>query len=136
MASLLSMCIYAVQSERSAYPSSKPRTRDWDKLEAQVKKEVCQLPFPLPPSLWDNLSLILTLCTCLCVHQQNIFMSAKSANYGNVFADMIVFLLMWVTFLTLRWCVCLNSLTAVRVDIVGMLRDGCSVCINLKYSGF
>ncbi|KAG4972905.1 hypothetical protein JHK87_029726 [Glycine soja] len=28
-----------VQSERSAYPSSKPRTRDWDKLEAQVKKE-------------------------------------------------------------------------------------------------
>nr|KYP67314.1 Suppressor of G2 allele of SKP1 isogeny [Cajanus cajan] len=29
----------AVQSERPAYPSSKPRTRDWDKLEAQVKKE-------------------------------------------------------------------------------------------------
>ncbi|KAL5168035.1 Protein SGT1 B [Glycine soja] len=28
-----------IQSERSAYPSSKPRTRDWDKLEAQVKKE-------------------------------------------------------------------------------------------------
>ncbi|CAL0311406.1 unnamed protein product [Lupinus luteus] len=28
-----------VQSERPTYPSSKPRTRDWDKLEAQVKKE-------------------------------------------------------------------------------------------------
>ncbi|RDY09747.1 Protein SGT1-like B, partial [Mucuna pruriens] len=28
-----------VQSERPAYPSSKPRTKDWDKLEAQVKKE-------------------------------------------------------------------------------------------------
>ncbi|KAE9606550.1 putative SGS domain, HSP20-like chaperone, tetratricopeptide-like helical domain-containing protein [Lupinus albus] len=28
-----------VQSERPTYPSSKPRTRDWDKLEAEVKKE-------------------------------------------------------------------------------------------------
>ncbi|KAJ1416141.1 Tetratricopeptide-like helical domain superfamily [Sesbania bispinosa] len=28
-----------IQSERPAYPSSKTRTRDWDKLEAQVKKE-------------------------------------------------------------------------------------------------
>ncbi|XP_061344059.1 protein SGT1 homolog A-like [Gastrolobium bilobum] len=28
-----------IQSERPAYPSSKPRTRDWDKLEALVKKE-------------------------------------------------------------------------------------------------
>ncbi|KAK7253063.1 hypothetical protein RIF29_37467 [Crotalaria pallida] len=29
----------AVQSETPAYPSSKPRAKDWDKLEAQVKKE-------------------------------------------------------------------------------------------------
>ncbi|XP_057450010.1 protein SGT1 homolog A-like isoform X2 [Lotus japonicus] len=28
-----------IQSERPAYPSSKPRTKDWDKLEAMVKKE-------------------------------------------------------------------------------------------------
>ncbi|RZC31282.1 protein SGT1 homolog A-like [Glycine soja] len=28
-----------VQSERASYPSPKPRTKDWDKLEAQVKKE-------------------------------------------------------------------------------------------------
>ncbi|XP_004511553.1 protein SGT1 homolog A [Cicer arietinum] len=28
-----------IQSERPAYPSSKARTKDWDKLEAQVKKE-------------------------------------------------------------------------------------------------
>lgn len=29
----------SVQSERPAYPSSKSRTKDWDKLEAEVKKE-------------------------------------------------------------------------------------------------
>ncbi|XP_045814032.1 protein SGT1 homolog B-like [Trifolium pratense] len=29
----------AIQSERPAYPSSKSRTKDWDKLEAEVKKE-------------------------------------------------------------------------------------------------
>jgi suppressor of G2 allele of SKP1 len=28
-----------IQSERPAYPSSKSRTKDWDKLEAEVKKE-------------------------------------------------------------------------------------------------
>ncbi|RZC31286.1 Protein SGT1-like B isoform E [Glycine soja] len=28
-----------IQSERASYPSPKPRTKDWDKLEAQVKKE-------------------------------------------------------------------------------------------------
>ncbi|ESW30529.1 hypothetical protein PHAVU_002G160300 [Phaseolus vulgaris] len=28
-----------VQSERPSYPSSKPRAKDWDKLEAEVKKE-------------------------------------------------------------------------------------------------
>lgn len=119
MVSLLSMCIYAVQSERASYPSPKPRTKDWDKLEAQVKKEVCQPP---APQFWI---MQLTLCTCLSVHQQNIFMSAKWANYGNVFVDVIVFLL-----------ACLNSSPAVRVNNVGMLMDGCSVCINLKYSGF
>lgn len=27
-------------AQRPTYPSSKP-TKDWDKLEAQVKKEVC-----------------------------------------------------------------------------------------------
>jgi hypothetical protein len=40
---LIAMCISAVQSERPAYPSSKSRTKDWDKLEAEVKKEVLQL---------------------------------------------------------------------------------------------
>jgi len=35
--------ISAVQSERPAYPSSKSRTKDWDKLEAEVKKEVLHL---------------------------------------------------------------------------------------------
>jgi hypothetical protein len=40
---LITMCISAVQSERPAYPSSKSRTKDWDKLEAEVKKEVLQL---------------------------------------------------------------------------------------------
>lgn len=28
-----------IPSERPSYPSSKPKTKDWDKLEAQVKKE-------------------------------------------------------------------------------------------------
>lgn len=36
------ICIPAVQSERPTYPSSKSRTKDWDKLEAEVKKEVLQ----------------------------------------------------------------------------------------------
>jgi hypothetical protein len=39
----IALCISAVQSERPAYPSSKSRTKDWDKLEAEVKKEVLQL---------------------------------------------------------------------------------------------
>jgi len=43
MASLLSLFIHAVQSERPSYPSSKPRAKDWDKLEAEVKKEVWKL---------------------------------------------------------------------------------------------
>jgi suppressor of G2 allele of SKP1 len=33
---------YAVTgSQRPTYPSSKPNRVDWDKLEAEVKKEVC-----------------------------------------------------------------------------------------------
>lgn len=40
---VIEICISPVQSERPAYPSSKARTKDWDKLEAQVKKEVLQL---------------------------------------------------------------------------------------------
>jgi hypothetical protein len=33
---------YAVTgSQRPTYPSSKPKRVDWDKLEAEVKKEVC-----------------------------------------------------------------------------------------------
>jgi len=31
-------------TQRPIYPSSKPKRVDWDKLEAQVKKEVCLLP--------------------------------------------------------------------------------------------
>jgi hypothetical protein len=40
---LIALCISAVQSERPAYPSSKSRAKDWDKLEAEVKKEVLQI---------------------------------------------------------------------------------------------
>ena len=34
----------AVGSQRPAYPSSKAKLRDWDKLEAEVKKEVSVQP--------------------------------------------------------------------------------------------
>jgi len=43
MVSLLALFIHAVQSERPSYPSSKPKKKDWDKLEAQMKKEVWKL---------------------------------------------------------------------------------------------
>lgn len=30
-----------IGEQRPSYPSSKPKVVDWDKLEAEVKKEVC-----------------------------------------------------------------------------------------------
>lgn len=38
----LTMNFAVTGSQRPSYPSSRP-TRDWDKIEAQVKKEVCLL---------------------------------------------------------------------------------------------
>lgn len=35
----LTFCVLAVSSQRPSYPSSKP-TKNWDKLEAEVTKEV------------------------------------------------------------------------------------------------
>lgn len=51
-----SLCCFAASgSQRPSYPSSKPR-RDWDKIEAEVKKEVWLLSSIFPPqySLWAN----------------------------------------------------------------------------------
>lgn len=38
---LLVIYEFTVGSQRPTYPSSKSKATDWDKLEAQVKKEVC-----------------------------------------------------------------------------------------------
>lgn len=35
-----SLSLHSTGNQKPAYPSSKPKTVDWDKLEAQVKKEV------------------------------------------------------------------------------------------------
>jgi hypothetical protein len=40
----LNMKLAVTGTQRPTYPSSKPKRVDWDKLEAQVKKEVFFLP--------------------------------------------------------------------------------------------
>ena len=37
--------VAVIGASRPTYPSSKPKRVDWDKLEAEVKKEVCLLTY-------------------------------------------------------------------------------------------
>lgn len=39
------LLMHFVVAQRPSYPSSKPGKKDWDSLEAQVKKEVCLVTF-------------------------------------------------------------------------------------------
>lgn len=54
--SYVTLCSYAAVSQRPVYPSSKPG-KDWDKLEAEVKKQV---PL-LAPQAWLYFYFILFL---------------------------------------------------------------------------
>lgn len=38
--SSFSFCFWSIENQKPTYPSSKPKRVDWDKLEAQMKKEV------------------------------------------------------------------------------------------------
>lgn len=45
MSLMLLLISAAIGAPRPSYPSSKPKRTDWDKLEAEVKKEVCLLTY-------------------------------------------------------------------------------------------